>query len=63
MGDDIALRSQARTLVNARAVIDAGKGLFCFSRDVGRSGEVPRVVGKVWGWKSFRFCEKVFKQR
>ena len=43
MGDDIALRSQARTLVDARAVIDAGKVLFSFSREVWVS--VEGVVG------------------
>ena len=40
---DIALRSQARTLADARAVIDAGKVLFCFSWEVWVS--VEGVVG------------------
>ena len=40
---DIALRSQARTLADARAVIDAGKVLFSFSREVWVS-----VEGVVW---------------
>ena len=45
MGDDIALRSQTRTLVNARVVIDAGKVLFCFSREVWVWVSVEGVVG------------------
>ena len=56
---DIALRSQARTLADARAVIDAGKVLFCFSWEVWVSVE-GWWVGHYW-YYMYWYWYPVFK--